>query len=1219
MARCVYEEVQQAIGDRFLVNIEGKKKACMCKTCQRYMQQDKMPPMCTKNKLEIKCEPDLESLTPFENSLIAKKIPFMFIHQLPSSRMSGMKGKVTLVPIQDEDIMATVEAGLQLPRTPDEAQLVTYQLKKKLEYRQTVGRPELVNPHKLHRALKVLKSAGNPHYQLEFTSSGDYMMRVVEEDPKGSELVFPEVQQGAREQEDEAMDDPAGKEQEDDEERRYDARDDPVQRNQHVPGEGDTCMVDNNPEMSRRAEDSVVSVAPGEGRVPVGLLYSDHWDVEAFPKLHNADGGNGIFQADRPVKITDLQIIHQKMLNINRKFAENFAYLSAGLIYQEKKQIRSNMNMSFTSGRKVVQDSGKIKYEHHDAWNVLRGIKNTPRFWRDKKAEVIAMMDNFGPFHWFFTLSCADKRWSECIAAICRHFPDVENVVYVRKKGEPLVIKVKVREEPEEKLLEDYMQGLDDSKHEIIRKNVQTITRCFDRRVKSFIKNVVMGPGNPMHIVLYTYRVEFQKRGHAHVHGCLWMDIDAMEKSFPGLKAAFQSLRYSKPLMQAGASDDPKEQQVQALVSWIDSFISCSLYKARVGEVAMQRAKEVQVHGHTARCHKKGPDCGFLFPRFPSTRTILARPEKVDKDYKKGQVELGKVRKVLEDSEKMDRIKQRHPLSEEASEEEYVKMRDKRIRALLAEAKVDFKDYHLYLEMNKKGVQVVLQRDIEEININGYNIVWLEDWNGNIDIQPVTDFFGVITYVTEYAFKPEPSEFSVRKALEQVKDKDMETKMKVIAQAYQETREMGEAEATYKLLPDLAMTMSNVAKQWVCLSREEERTTRARKAQKADIDAGRQVFELEDVEGGWIEQWDMRSKYVRREEKFWNISFSHFARMMQTSSKNITDEEREVNDQEGEKEDSGAAALTKEEPWYGAFNRVMECSHLCCTGEPKEDCTEDCCRESAWPKRRRLSRRPRQVERLKEIPGMMKLSKPHVGEPAMMKKRRMPAVLRFYKHNKETSPVKFFLQELILFVPFSLLHNGDMEKVLQEPDDRIVLLYEKYRSHIKEVKSQVFPFLEDVTEERFYVEKVRKELDIEEVGMMMAAGKEGDNAAAMDAEAAENGEFVAVDPELLERGDEGRVAVGDYGRVIIPNKKEMAEKTRRMDGWQRKVVDRAVAYARGIKLARSRGAARPDPPFIKVHGAAGTGEKLQTIMCTAHCTLNIALCTVHCTLCSAVQ
>ena len=132
---------------------------------------------------------------------------------------------------------------------------------------------------------------------------------------------------------------------------------------------------------------------------------------------------------------------------------------------------------------------------------------------------------------------------------------------------------------------------------------------------------------------------------------------------------------------------------------------------------------------------------------------------------------------------------------------------------------------------------------------------------------------------------------AITKALDECKDKDMKTKMKVIAQSFQDNREMGEAEATYKILPHLNMVMSNIAKQWVCVSSEEERTTRARRAQPQDIKHGKEVFELDGVEGLWLEQWDMRSKYVRRDVHFWNISFSQFARMMEAKSKSKTDEE----------------------------------------------------------------------------------------------------------------------------------------------------------------------------------------------------------------------------------------------------------------------------------------------------------------------------------------
>ena len=594
----------------------------------------------------------------------------------------------------------------------------------------------------------------------------------------------------------------------------------------------------------------------------------------------------------------------------------------------------------------------------------------------------------------------------------------------------------------------------------------------------------------------------------------------------------------------------------------------------------------------------------FQFPRFPSSKTLIARPEAAaDKDeYEMGQVKLKKVRNVLLDNEKMDNIREQHPLIEDATEEEYVLKREERIRAMLEEAEVDYDEYHKYLEMNKKGVMVVLQRDIDEVFINPFNTVWLEEWNGNIDIQPVGDFFGVITYVTEYAFKPEPSEIAIRKALEECRDKDLETKMKVIAQSFQDNREMGEAEATYKILPGLQMTMSNVGKQWVCLTRNEERTTRARRAEKEDVDAGKDIFELDHVEGQWMEQWDMRSKYERRHQSCWNITFAQFARMMVAGSKSKKEEDKveDTADKEDENEvldrpDEDDVEDEQEEEWHAPFHKVMECSHKCCNDVPKQGCEGMCCKPSKEDKKPRLKmtrhKRVKREQRLKELPTTIELSQPHAGEPKLMRKRTtIPAVLRFHKFNKETSPIKFFLQELILYVPFGLSQNGDMQNLLKESDNNIVALYEKYQEHIKEVKHQVLPFLEDVTEERFYVEKIRKEIQIEEIGLQMAPGKEEDNMQAMDEELRENPEFLAIDPDLLESTEEERVRISEYGRIIIPNKKELSEKTRALDKDQRKVVDIAVKYGRNIKKARKKGKRYPEPPHIIGHGAAGTGN-----------------------------
>ena len=88
----------------------------------------------------------------------------------------------------------------------------------------------------------------------------------------------------------------------------------------------------------------------------------------------------------------------------------------------------------------------------------------------------------------------------------------------------------------------------------------------------------------------------------------------------------------------------------------------------------------------------------------------------------------------------------------------------------------------------------------------------------------------------------------------------------------------------------------------------------------------------------------------------------------------------------------------------------------------------------------------------------------------------------------------------------------------------------------------------------------------------------------------ENPEFAAMDPALLEEGKEERVRVSDYGRVVVPSPEELTKTARGLDQDQRRVLDIAIKYARGIEKARSKGRGRPDPPHLIVHASAGTGN-----------------------------
>ena len=97
------------------------------------------------------------------------------------------------------------------------------------------------------------------------------------------------------------------------------------------------------------------------------------------------------------------------------------------------------------------------------------------------------------------------------------------------EKVETIVVKKDTREIG--KPLESFLrEDVDESLHEMIRTNVITATRNFPERVEMFKRNIMMGANSPMHIKYISYRVEFQGRGAAHIHGTLWLDMKEIEK-----------------------------------------------------------------------------------------------------------------------------------------------------------------------------------------------------------------------------------------------------------------------------------------------------------------------------------------------------------------------------------------------------------------------------------------------------------------------------------------------------------------------------------------------------------------------------------------------------------------------------------------------------------------------------------------------------------------
>jgi hypothetical protein len=118
-----------------------------------------------------------------------------------------------------------------------------------------------------------------------------------------------------------------------------------------------------------------------------------------------------------------------------------------------------------------------------------------------------------------------------------------------------------------------------------------------------------MKKSSPMHVNFYNYRVEFQLRGAGHIHGVLWLDLEALKSEFPNLQKAFSNLQFGKDLSNLLENE---------LINFADKFITCSLENS-----TKNIASQVQFHNHSKSCRKYNTICRFNFPKYPSEKTII--------------------------------------------------------------------------------------------------------------------------------------------------------------------------------------------------------------------------------------------------------------------------------------------------------------------------------------------------------------------------------------------------------------------------------------------------------------------------------------------------------------------------------------------------------------------------------------------------------------------
>ena len=114
-------------------------------------------------------------------------------------------------------------------------------------------------------------------------------------------------------------------------------------------------------------------------------------------------------------------------------------------------------------------------------------------------------MEQLGPFHFFFTLSAAEKKWPEVATSILHSQGNIEKIIYQKgwEHDEELILVVP--KEGEEMTLSEYLKSkYVHEKHKFYKDEFLLITRIFDNRVKAFISHILMANKDVEH---YSYRI----------------------------------------------------------------------------------------------------------------------------------------------------------------------------------------------------------------------------------------------------------------------------------------------------------------------------------------------------------------------------------------------------------------------------------------------------------------------------------------------------------------------------------------------------------------------------------------------------------------------------------------------------------------------------------------------------------------------------------------
>jgi hypothetical protein len=541
----------------------------ICRGCFTSAKAGKTPKFWIENGLQFPNIPFELRLSNLEERLVSPRLPFMQLREMPRGGQINLKGNIVNVPA---DVNSTIKS---LPRMIDENQTIMLKLKRKLSYKHHVAF-ENIRPNKVFEAAKWL--VGNSDL---FKSEGIVLNETWLSNPQQ----FPNTTDNVAEDDGVLIDD-------------WTEDDNFIHR---PTGNLDTCLQS----LDFREFNKVLSVAPGENNLPIGLFQDIHSEALSFPSIFC--GHKRVVNTERLVSLHYSDICKWELRNVDRRAAECVPNIFYKLKRLQIKQIKDKVSLAIRKCK-----LGQKKYTardflspgfvdqltmQNDGYKVLRTLRGSPPYWESAKKDVFAMIRQLGIPTWFCSFSAAETKWEPLLISLAKLGKGID-------------------------LSAEQVEGLSwQEKSKLIKSDPVTCARYFDHRVQSFINLVLKHQSRPIGNILdFFYRVEFQQRGSPHIHMIMWI----------------------KDAPVHGVSSD------RAVAIFVDKYITCC------NDESIPILINYQTHRHAQTCKKGGKKiCRFNFPVPPMPETVVLHP--LDKTCKK--VSLDKYNEMistLNDAHKAD-------------------------------------------------------------------------------------------------------------------------------------------------------------------------------------------------------------------------------------------------------------------------------------------------------------------------------------------------------------------------------------------------------------------------------------------------------------------------------------------------------------------------------------------------------------------------------------